>query len=262
MFPLSDLDILILTEQVPTEALQETLGQFVQFLWDCGFNVGQSIRTLAECEAEGMADITVATNLLEARYLIGNQALFKQLIALVQQPTFWSKTDFCQAKIQEKNERYQRYNNTSYNLEPDIKYSPGGLRDLHLLYWIALRHNGAKNLQEILQAGFIHPAEYALLLKSQQFLFKVRYALHLILKRYDNRLLFDRQLKVSELLGFQGEGNQGVEAMMKQFFQALHSISLLSELLVKHYQEHFLTPHEVMNEQDYEIGRASCRERV
>ena len=254
MFPLSDLDILILTEQVPTGALQETLGQFVQFLWDCGFNLGQSIRTLAECEAEGMADITVATNLLEARYLIGNQTLFKQLVALVQQPTFWSKTDFCQAKIQEKNERYQRYNNTSYNLEPDIKYRPGGLRDLHLLYWIALRHNGAKNLQEILQAGFIHPAEYALLLKSQQFLFKVRYALHLILKRYDNRLLFDRQLKVSELLGFQGEGNQGVEAMMKQFFQALHSISLLSELLVKHYQEHFLTPHEVENEQVLDVN--------
>ena len=254
MFPLSDLDILILTEQTPTAALQETLGQFVQFLWDCGFNVGQSIRTLAECEAEGMADITVATNLLEARYLIGNQTLFKQLVALVQLPTFWSKTDFCQAKIQEKNERYQRYNNTSYNLEPDIKYSPGGLRDLHLLYWIALRHNGAKNLQEILQAGFIHPAEYALLLKSQQFLFKVRYALHLILTRYDNRLLFDRQLKVSELLGFQGEGNQGVETMMKQFFQALHSISLLSELLVKHYQEHFLTPYEVVNEQVLDVN--------
>ena len=87
MFPLSDLDILILTEQVPTEALQETLGQFVQFLWDCGFNLGQSIRTLAECEAEGMADITVATNLLEARYLIGNQTLFKQMVAMQQQPT-------------------------------------------------------------------------------------------------------------------------------------------------------------------------------
>ena len=89
MFPLSDLDILILTEQTPTAALQETLGQFVQFLWDCGFNVGQSIRTLAECETEDIADITVATNLLEARYLIGNQTLFKQLVALVQQPTFW-----------------------------------------------------------------------------------------------------------------------------------------------------------------------------
>ena len=249
MFPLSDLDILILTEQPATPALQENLGQFVQFLWDCGFNVGHSIRTLEECKTEGLADITIATNLLEVRYLCGNRNVFKALVNLVQQSDFWSKTDFCQAKIQEKIERYQRYNNTSYNLEPDIKYSPGGLRDLHLLYWIALRHNGAKNLQEILQAGFIHPAEHALLLKSQQFLFKVRYALHLILKRYDNRLLFDRQLKVSELLGFQGEGNQGVEAMMKRFFQALHSISLLSELLVKHYQEHFLTRHAVVSEQ-------------
>ncbi|KYK90079.1 hypothetical protein SA508_04325, partial [Aggregatibacter actinomycetemcomitans serotype d str. SA508] len=170
MFPLSDLDILILTEQPAMPALQENLGQFVQFLWDCGFNVGHSIRTLEECKTEGLADITIVTNLLEARYLCGNRDVFKALVNLVQQPDFWSKTDFCQAKIQEKIERYQRYNNTSYNLEPDIKYSPGGLRDLHLLYWIALRHNGAKNLQEILQAGFIHPAEHALLLKSQQFL--------------------------------------------------------------------------------------------
>ena len=207
MFPLSDLDILILAEQPISPDLQDNIAQFVQFLWDCNFNVGHSIRTLAECETEGKADITIATNLLEARYLCGHHALFEQLVQLVRQEDFWSKIDFCQAKIQEKIARYQRYNNTSYNLEPDIKYSPGGLRDLHLLYWIALRHNGAKNLQEILQAGFIYPAEHALLLKSQQFLFKVRYALHLILKRYDNRLLFDRQLKVSELLGFQGEGN-------------------------------------------------------
>ncbi|WP_314868173.1 bifunctional uridylyltransferase/uridylyl-removing protein GlnD [Aggregatibacter kilianii] len=249
MFPLSDLDILILAEQPISADLQENIAQFVQFLWDCNFNVGHSIRTLAECETEGKADITIATNLLEARYLCGHHALFEQLVQLVRQEDFWSKIDFCQAKIQEKITRYQRYNNTSYNLEPDIKYSPGGLRDLHLLYWIALRHNGAKNLQEILQAGFIYPAEHALLLKSQQFLFKVRYALHLILKRYDNRLLFDRQLKVSELLGFQGEGNLGVETMMKRFFRALHSISLLSELLVKHYQEHFLIDYEIIHEQ-------------
>ena len=169
MFPLSDLDILILTEQPIPADLQDNIAQFVQFLWDCNFNVGHSIRTLAECETEGKADITIATNLLEARYLCGHHALFEQLVQLVRQEDFWSKIDFCQAKIQEKITRYQRYNNTSYNLEPDIKYSPGGLRDLHLLYWIALRHNGAKNLQEILQAGFIYPAEHDLLLKSQQF---------------------------------------------------------------------------------------------
>lgn len=243
MFPLSDVDFLILTEHTLSQETEEKIAQFVQFLWDCGLEVGHSVRTLAQCESEGKQDITIATNLLEARFLAGNQPHFEQLMARVKQPDFWSKADFFNAKVQEQQERYQRYHNTGYNLEPDIKYSPGGLRDLHLLYWVALRHTGARTLEAILQNGFIHPQEYQSLLESQAFLFKVRFALHLILKRYDNRLLFDRQIKVSQLLGFEGEGNQGVEKMMKQFFQALNRISVISQVLIQHYREHFLTPN-------------------
>lgn len=239
MFPLSDVDFLILREPVDPQ-IEQKIEQFIQFLWDCGFDVGASVRTLVECAEQGRADITIATNLLESRFLAGDSNLFEKLTALLWQPDFWPREHFFHAKVQEKIERYQRYNNTSYNLEPDIKYNPGGLRDLHLIYWIALRHSNALTLDEILQSGFIYPAEYQLLQQSQQFLFKVRFALHLILKRYDNRLLFDRQLKVAGLLGYQGEGNQGVEQMMKAFFQALQSISSLSDILTKHYQEHFL----------------------
>lgn len=240
MFPLSDLDVLILTPQSLNEQSAVQISEFMQCLWDCGFEVGHSVRTLSECEVAGRADITIATNLLEARYLCGEISQFQQLIALVKQADFWVKEAFFQAKTAERLARYQRYHNTSYNLEPDIKHSPGGLRDLHLLYWIALRHSGAKNLTDILQSGFIYPEEYHLLQEAQQFLFKVRFALHLILKRYDNRLLFERQIRVAELLGFEGKGNEGVEKMMKRFFQALQTISLLSDLIVKHYQEHFL----------------------
>ncbi|MGC6360287.1 bifunctional uridylyltransferase/uridylyl-removing protein GlnD [Bisgaard Taxon 45] len=240
MFPLSDLDFLILTSEQVDEKTEHQLRQFVQFLWDCGFDVGHAVRTLSECEQAGREDITVATNLLEARYLAGNLSQFHLLDQVLQKADFWPREAFFQAKYQERVARYQRYHNTSYNLEPDIKHSPGGLRDLHLLYWIALRHTGAKNLTEILKSGFIYPQEYALLQESQHFLFKVRFALHLILKRYDNRLLFERQIRVAELLEFIGPGNQGVEKMMKLFFQALQQISLLSDLLVKHYREHFL----------------------
>ncbi|MCW9699448.1 bifunctional uridylyltransferase/uridylyl-removing protein GlnD [Avibacterium sp. 20-129] len=240
MFPLSDLDFLILAQSQPSEEIQLQLRQFVQFLWDCGFEVGHSVRTLAECEQAGREDISIATNLLESRYLCGNEKLFEKLTALLKQSDFWRLADFYQAKMEEKNVRYQRYNNTSYNLEPDIKYSPGGLRDLHLLYWLALRHTGAKNLQDILQTGFIYPEEYALLQEKQHFLFKMRFALHLILKRYDNRLLFDRQVKVSQLLGYQGEGNEAVEKMMKAFFQSLQTIATLTHSLTKHYREHFI----------------------
>ncbi|TCP97814.1 UTP--GlnB (protein PII) uridylyltransferase GlnD [Cricetibacter osteomyelitidis] len=243
MFPLSDLDFLILSINKPSEPIARKISEFVQFLWDCRLDVGQSVRTLNECMEVGKADITVATNLLESRYLCGNRPHFEQLDNAVHNtPDFWPIKAFFDAKIQERTERYQRYHNTGYNLEPDIKYSPGGLRDLHLLYWIALRHSRAKTLDDILNSGFIYPQEYESLLKSQSFLFRTRFALHLMLKRYDNRLLFDRQLKVSEMLGFTGQGNQAVEAMMKQFFQSLQAISLLSDMLAKHYQENFLKP--------------------
>ena len=241
MFPLSDLDFLILVEQTPIPEIEEKITQFIQFLWDCGFEVGHSVRTLEQCELEGKQDITIATNLLEARFLTGNRPHFDALNELVKNSDFWSKEDFFNAKVQEQIERYQRYHNTAYNLEPDIKYSPGGLRDLHLLYWVALHHSGALTLEAILQSGFIYPQEYQQLQESRAFLFKVRFALHLILKRYDNRLLFDRQIKVSELLGFRGEGNQAVEKMMKCFFQALHRISLISNLLIQHYRENVLS---------------------
>ena len=244
MFPLSDLDFLILVEQTPIPEIEEKITQFIQFLWDCGFEVGNSVRTLEQCESEGKQDITIATNLLEARFLTGNRPNFNALNELVKNAGFWSKEDFFNAKVQEQIERYQRYHNTAYNLEPDIKYSPGGLRDLHLLYWVALRHSGALTLEAILQSGFIYPQEYQQLQESRTFLFKVRFALHLILKRYDNRLLFDRQIKVSELLGFRGEGNQAVEKMMKCFFQALHRISLISNLLIQHYRENVLSSNQ------------------
>ncbi|MEX4506611.1 bifunctional uridylyltransferase/uridylyl-removing protein GlnD [Haemophilus influenzae] len=244
MFPLSDLDFLILVEQTPSHEIEEKITQFIQFLWDCGFEVGNSVRTLEQCELEGKQDITIATNLLEARFLTGNRPHFDALNELVKRADFWSKEDFFNAKVQEQIERYQRYHNTAYNLEPDIKFSPGGLRDLHLLYWVALRHSGALTLEAILQSGFIYPQEYQQLQESRAFLFKVRFALHLILKRYDNRLLFDRQIKVSELLGFRGEGNPAVEKMMKCFFQALHRISLISNLLIQHYRENVLSSNQ------------------
>lgn len=249
IFPLSDLDFLILIERQIDATTEQKIASFIQFLWDCQFDIGQSVRTLEQCLDVAKQDISIATNLLESRYLCGDYGLFQQLESAVHsRPDFWPAADFFNAKMQERQERYQRYHNTSYNLEPDIKNSPGGLRDLHLLYWIALRHTQAKSLDDILSSGFIYPEEYATLKQSQQFLFRTRFALHLILKRYDNRLLFDRQLKISKMLGF-GEGNLAVETMMKVFFQSLQQIALLSHLLTKHYQEHFLINQQAISEQ-------------
>lgn len=240
MFPLSDLDILILCEKPLDQATLTKLNQLFNLLWDGKFQLGSSIRTLEESVQIGKQELSVATNMLESRFIIGNMSLWQQLIDQLYQDNFWTSEQFFYAKKQEKEERYVRYHNTSYNLEPDLKHSPGGLRDLHLLGWIMLRHYRIHTLEDLLQQGILFPEEYHELQQAQNVLFQMRFALHLQLKRYDNRLRFDRQLKLSEQLGYEGEGNHAVETMMKTFFQATHSISQLSQLILNSFEQNTL----------------------
>ncbi|QIM66577.1 protein-P-II uridylyltransferase [Mannheimia granulomatis] len=237
MFPLSDLDILVLTEKPLDEATQQTLNKLFNLLWDSKLQLGTSIRTVEECLEIGKNEISVATNMLEGRFLFGNQPLWLSLKSALYQPDFWEINAFFKAKIDEKNERYERYHNTSYNLEPDLKYSPGGLRDLNLLSWIMLRHYGVYSFLDLLNKGVLYSEEYTELVAAQAVLFRMRFALHLQLKRYDNRLRFDRQLQLSEFLGYQGEGNQAVERMMRDYFQATKSISQLSQLILNGFEQ-------------------------
>ncbi|MBE2897911.1 bifunctional uridylyltransferase/uridylyl-removing protein GlnD [Pasteurellaceae bacterium 20609_3] len=247
MFPHSDLDVLLLSQTALSPKLTERWQQLIQFLWDCGLNVGQAVRTLAQCEHDGQADLSIATTFLEARLLCGNETLSTALTALSQREDFWPLAAYYHGRMAEREQRYARFHNTSYNLEPDVKYSPGGLRDLHLLSWLTLRHNGDQSLEQMRQSGFIYPEEFDLLHRAQQFLFKVRFALHLLLKRADNRLLFAHQVRLSALLGFeQSEANRAVEAMMRQYFRHTHNVMALSQMLLQDYAEQFLhTTHGV-----------------
>ncbi len=240
MFPLSDLDILVLTKNAADETTHCKLNEFFNRLWDAKLQVGATIRTLDECIEIGRAEISVATNMFESRFITGNKDYWQVLMERLYQDDFWAIEDFYQAKISEKNERYARYHNTSYNLEPDLKHSPGGLRDLHLVQWIMLRYYGAHSFAALLNKGLLFPEEFQELSQAEAVLFRMRFALHLQLKRYDNRLRFDRQLQLSEQLGYQGEGNQPVEAMMKEFFQATQSISQLSQLLLNSFKQDIL----------------------
>lgn len=242
MFPLSDLDILVLTEKPLDEVTQQHLNTLFNLLWDSKLQLGSAVRTIEECIEIGRQELSVASNMFESRFILGNKCLWQALMARIFQDDFWAIQPFFYAKMVERDTRYARYHNTSYNLEPDLKHSPGGLRDLHLISWIMLRHYGTNNFATLMQKGIFYPEEFQELQRAQKTLFRMRFALHLQLKRYDNRLRFDRQLQLSEQLGFEGEGNVAVEHMMKQFFQATQSISQISRLILVAFKHKIIAP--------------------
>lgn len=241
LHPGSDIDVQILTQGEVDEALRGRLEQFITFLWDIGLEPGHSVRTVEGCAEEAANDITVATNLIESRHLAGEPALFEAMREAVSPAHIWPSARFFQAKLLEQTNRHHKFHDTAYNLEPNIKEGPGGLRDIQVIGWVAKRHFGAATLHDLVDHRFLTEAEYQRLIEGQDFLWQVRFALHTLTGRREDRLLFDFQRSLAEQFGYRDGGpSLGVEQFMKQYYRTVMELSRLNEMLLQLFEEAIL----------------------
>ncbi|WP_412852598.1 [protein-PII] uridylyltransferase [Ectothiorhodospira shaposhnikovii] len=241
LHPGSDIDILVLFDTPLNREQEERIGQFLTFLWDIGLEVGHSVRTLDDCTREAARDITVATNLLESRPLLTPTGQFEALRARIAPERMWNSREFFAAKLAEQEARHQRFGETAYRLEPNLKEGPGGLRDIQMIGWVTQRHFGASALEELVSHGFLTEAECHDLVAGQSYLWRVRFALHMLSGRKEDRLLFDFQRRLANLLGFTDQDhNLAVEQFMQQYFRTVMGLERLNEMLLQHFSEAIL----------------------
>ncbi len=245
LHPGSDIDLLLLFDQDDLENSRTSIETFLTMLWDIGMEVGQSVRTIDDCVNEANQDVTVITNLVESRYLDGSLALFEQMTEATAVDKIWPSDEFFAAKYEEQQRRHLRFDDSAYKLEPNIKESPGGLRDIHMIGWVAKRHFGAKDLHELVAHNFLTEDEYQSLIYGQKLLWKIRFALHSLTKRREDRLLFDHQKTLALSFGFDDDGNNGaVEQFMQQYYRTVMELDRLNEMLLQHFQEAILYAQE------------------
>jgi [protein-PII] uridylyltransferase len=234
LFPHSDIDILILATPGNKEALDEPLSIFSRFLWDIGLKPGQCVRSIAECIETAAEDQTIFTSLLEMRLIIGNERLFKALKTELAERKLWPSEQFFPAKIAEQEQRYSKYHDTAYNLEPNIKEGPGGLRDLQVISWVFKHHYQTSTLRELIKYGYLPKSEYDKLLAAREILWRLRFALHNLTSRCEDRLLFDYQRDLAEQFGFMDSQRQpDVERFMQFYFKTVVDIERLNEMLLQ-----------------------------
>jgi [protein-PII] uridylyltransferase len=249
LHPHSDIDILVLrtagtefseeTEGNDTFGMEldERLSSFLSFLWDIGLKPAQSVRSIAECVQQAAADQTIMTNLLESRLIIGSETLYERLWSCLGPQHLWPSADFFEAKVAEQTARYAKYHDTAYNLEPNIKEGPGGLRDIQNISWIIKRHHNSRSLN-LVREGWLTELECAELIKARDFLWEIRFALHAMTGRCEDRLLFEYQKDLARQFGVQDQNmNQAIEQFMQLYYRTVMGLERLNEVLIQLFKE-------------------------
>ncbi len=235
MFPHSDVDVLILLQEAPDDALQVKLEELIQLFWDIGLEIGHSIRTIDECLSESAADITVQTSLLEARLIIGNAPLFQAMKERCD--AAMNPRAFFQDKTLELRQRHAKYEDTPYSLEPNCKESPGGLRDLQVILWVAKAAGLGDSWLALAERGLITPTEARQLKQKERALKDVRIRLHIIANRREDRLVFDIQTAIAESIGFKStETRRASEYLMQRYYLAAKAVTQLNAILLQNIE--------------------------
>ena len=241
LHPCSDVDVMLLLPDELPEGTEEALSGFVTALWDIGLEIGHSTRTVAQCREQAAADLSIVTTLMEARLIAGSKALFDAMLDVIAPDNMWPSDQFFEEKRKEQIARHHRYHDTAYNLEPNVKGSPGGLRDIQMIGWVAKRHFGTSTLAELVDHHFLTPGQLQRLEDGQAFLWRIRFALHVLTGRREDRLLFDHQKKLAETLGYEDAVYMlAVEQLMQRYYRTVMELSRLNEMLLQLFEEAIL----------------------
>jgi [protein-PII] uridylyltransferase len=237
LFPFSDVDVLVLLPaELTAQDAKAPIERFITACWDVGLEIGSSVRSIDECAAESAADVTVQTALLESRHLVGPKKLF---VALRQRlGDDMDASAFLRAKTLEMQQRHTKFDDTPYALEPNCKESPGGLRDLQILIWLARAANLGRSWGELGSKGLATAFEVEQLQRNEGTLKTIRAWLHIVAQRREDRLVFDLQTTVAEHFGFKSQKGQRLsEALMRRYYWAAKAVVQLNQILMLNLEE-------------------------
>ena len=236
LHPGSDIDLLIVAARPQRDAT--AIEQFVHSLFDLGLEIGHSVRDVKSCRREARGDITVATAIFERRLICGDSDLVQQVNKTLSGPRLWPAPKFFRAKRDEQIQRHKDNDNIEYNLEPNIKTSPGGLRDIHTALWICARKYGTSDIPTLVEMGVLTPVEAQWLEDGRRFLWWIRYGLHLLAGRKEDHLQFGLQRELAERLGFvDTESQRGVERFMYHYYRHVLALTEVNDIVVQHFEE-------------------------
>lgn len=237
LYPGSDLDILILLQRSPNTDDRTRIESLIAALWDIGLEPSHSVRTLAQCHHDATGDITVQTSLLEARWLAGGRALFRQFRRQMQDEM--DPREFFLAKRTEMRQRHVRHQDTPYALEPNCKEAPGGLRDLQVLLWLARAAGLGNSWKAVAATDLLTPAEFRAMRRAEQAFKRLRIELHLLTDRREDRVLFDLQPRLAQIYGFKNQTHRRAsELLMQKYYWAARVVCQVNRLLMQSLEEH------------------------